>query len=198
MVIEERKPTLGIPEGLYLQCASAEGLAHFEKICELLITNYQIRRVRVMDDFQIVRDRHDAIMSFDAANVHEEWFAKHENLYSQKFTDLIHRGQNIFDRQSLLEARDRFRESITQTMNENQIDVSGRARRRIAFCDSRGRANGRSWCGNEDLGIDNRERPRVVWLVGRHFMLPRSRFSENAESRGIVIEKTKTMQNTYS
>ncbi len=123
MVIEDRKPVLGIPDGLYLKSATQEGLEHFEIMCQLLSTTYQICRVQVMDDFQEIRNRHDAIMSFDAANVHEHWFAKHENLYSQKFADLIRRGQKIFDRQSHLEARDQFRNSITQAMNENQIDL---------------------------------------------------------------------------
>lgn len=122
--IPTRKPTLGIPEGPYLSCASDYALACFNDLCDSLAqAGYTLRRVRVMDDFQEIRNRHDAIMSFDAANVHEHWFAKHEILYSQKFADLIRRGQKIFDRQSLLEARVQFRDSITQTMNENQIDV---------------------------------------------------------------------------
>lgn len=123
LVIEERKPVLGIPVGPYLDSASKEGLAHFETMCELLSTNYKLRSISVMDDFQEIRNRHDAIMSYDAANVHAQWFAKHENLYSQKFADLIRRGQKVFDRQSHLEARDQFRNSITQAMNENQIDL---------------------------------------------------------------------------
>ncbi len=119
-----RKPTLGIPDGPYLSCASDYALTCFNNLCDSLAqAGYTLRRVHVMDDFQQVRDRHDAIMSYDAANVHEQWFAKHENLYSQKFADLIRRGQKVFDRQSHLEARDQFRDSITQTMKENQIDL---------------------------------------------------------------------------
>lgn len=119
-----RKPTLGIPDGIYLSSASDYALACFNDLCRILSdAGYEIRRVQAMDDFQQVRDRHDAIMSHDAANVHEQWFAKHENLYSQKFADMIRRGQKVFDRQSLLEARDQFRNSITQAMNDNQIDL---------------------------------------------------------------------------
>lgn len=122
--IPTRKPTLGIPEGPYLSCASDYALACFNNLCDSLAqAGYTLRRVQVMDDFQDIRDRHDAIMSYDAANVHEQWFAKHENLYSQKFADLIRRGQKVFDRQSHLEAREQFRNSITQAMNENQIEV---------------------------------------------------------------------------
>lgn len=119
-----RKPILGIPEGPYLACASDYGLNYFNNLCDSLAqAGYTLRRVQVMDDFQHVRDRHDAIMSYDAANVHEQWFAKHESRYSQKFADMIHRGQKVFDRQSHLDARDHFRDSITRTMDEHQIDI---------------------------------------------------------------------------
>lgn len=121
----DSKLVLGIPEGQYLNCASEECLAHFEMLCKLLSANYELRSVRVMDDFQEIRNRHDAIMSYDASQVHKEWFAKHESLYSQKFADLIHRGQKVSTQsvQSLLSARDAFRTSITQTVNDNQIDI---------------------------------------------------------------------------
>lgn len=118
-----RKPVLGIPEGQYLESASGEGLKHFEDTCKLLSAHYELRSIRVMDDFQEIRNRHDAIMSYEAAQVHKEWFAKYEPLYSSKFSDLIKRGQKIANYQLHLEARDTFRASITQTMNENQIDL---------------------------------------------------------------------------
>lgn len=121
-----RKPTLGIPEGSYLACASDYALACFNDLCDALTdAGYDLRRVRVMDDFQQVRDRHDAIMSYDAANVHKDWFSKHESLYSQKFADLIRRGQKITNPQlqDALQARDRFRDQMTQAMTDNDIDL---------------------------------------------------------------------------
>ncbi len=120
----KRKPTLGIPEGTYLTCASDYALACFNTICiSLSGAGYELRRVQVMDDYQEIRNRHDVIMSFDAAKVHKDWFNKHEILYSPKFSDLIHRGQSVSNLQSLLTARDRSRASITQTMNDNTIDL---------------------------------------------------------------------------
>ncbi|MBM3181646.1 MAG: amidase [Chloroflexi bacterium] len=121
----DSRPVLGIPEGPYLESASGEGLAHFENVCKLLSTHYQIRRVRVMDDYQVIRSRHDVIMSFDAANVHKEWFSRHEILYSSKFSDLIKRGQRITNSQlqTALQARESFRNQITQTMTAHNIDL---------------------------------------------------------------------------
>jgi len=123
MVIDKRKPILGIPEGKYLQNASYEGLKDFEVVIKLLSTNCELRSVQVMDDFDEIKSRHDAIMSYDASQVHKEWFAKHESLYSSKFSDLIKRGQSITNYQLHLKARDTFREQITKAMNENQIDL---------------------------------------------------------------------------
>jgi len=120
------KPTLGIPEGPYLACASDYALACFNAICQSLSdAGYELRLVRVMDDYQAIRDRQDGIMSYDAAHVHAEWFKKYENLYSPKFTELIKRGQKVTDDQfqNALQARDAFRDQITQTMNDNNIDL---------------------------------------------------------------------------
>lgn len=118
------KPTLGIPEGPYLACASDYALTCFNAICESLSdAEYELRRIQVMDDYQGIRDRHDVILSHDAANVHKDWFAKYSTLYSSKFSDLIHRGQSVSNLQSHLEARDSFRNQITQTMNDNNIDL---------------------------------------------------------------------------
>lgn len=119
-----RKPILGIPEGPYLTCASDYALACFNDLCQSLTdAGYDLRRVRVMDDFQEIRDRHDVIMSYDASQVHKDWFDKYETLYSAKFSDLIKRGRSVSNLQSLLSARDGLRVSITQAMDENQIDL---------------------------------------------------------------------------
>lgn len=121
-----RKPILGIPEGAYLNCASDYALACFNTICESLAdAGYDLRRVRIMDDYQEICNRHDVIMSSNAATVHKEWFNKHENLYSSKFSDLIHRGQRITNSQLqiALQARDNFRNQITQTMTAHNINL---------------------------------------------------------------------------
>jgi Asp-tRNA(Asn)/Glu-tRNA(Gln) amidotransferase A subunit family amidase len=122
----EGKPTLGIPDGPYLASASDYALACFNTICESLAgAGYELRHVPVMDDFQKIRDRHDVIMSAEAAQVHANWFKRHESLYSPKFTDLIKRGQLITPNQlqDALRARDKFRGQITQTMSDHGIDI---------------------------------------------------------------------------
>ena len=122
----DRKPTLGIPEGPYLASASDFALARFDATCNSLAqAGYELRRVPIMGDFQEIRNRHDLIMSSEAAQVHTNWFDKYSDLYSAKFTELIKRGQSITDSQlqDAFKARDDFRNQITQTMNEHNIDL---------------------------------------------------------------------------
>jgi Asp-tRNA(Asn)/Glu-tRNA(Gln) amidotransferase A subunit family amidase len=125
-VASPKIPVLGIPEGPYLASASDYALARFDKICRSLAeAGYELRRVRIMEDFPAVRDRHDVIMSAEAAQVHKAWFEKHANLYSPKFTELIKRGQAVTNAQlhDAFTARDKFRASMSQAMNDNNIDL---------------------------------------------------------------------------
>ncbi len=86
---------------------------------------YELRRVHVMYDYQEIRDRHDLILAAEAAQVHADWYQKYESLYSPKFSELIKRGQPIpIPRlQTALKARNKFRDQMTETMNENDIDL---------------------------------------------------------------------------
>ena len=120
-----KKPVLGIPDGPYLQNTSEEGLVHFDNICNLLSKNYQLLHIPIMSDFQEICDRHDVIMSAEAAQVHKAWFEKYENLYSQKFSELIRRGQSITGDQleNALTVCDDFLSELRQAMIDNNIDL---------------------------------------------------------------------------
>jgi Asp-tRNA(Asn)/Glu-tRNA(Gln) amidotransferase A subunit family amidase len=78
-----------------------------------------------MSDFAEIRARHDAIMSAEAARVHEDWFSKFENLYSPKFTDLIRRGKAISNSQlrDALAAREDFRAEVRRAFLDHNIDL---------------------------------------------------------------------------
>jgi Asp-tRNA(Asn)/Glu-tRNA(Gln) amidotransferase A subunit family amidase len=122
----DRKPMLGIPEGPYLEAASASALTHFNEACNSLTeVGYELRRIRTLNNIQEVRARHDLILAADAARVHEKWFEKYEILYSAKLKELVRRGHAITDPQlkDALHARETFRAEMTETMNENKIDL---------------------------------------------------------------------------
>jgi len=120
-----RKPALGIPDSPYLEYVSEEGRLHFEKICRRIGNEYSLQHISVMSDFQSIRDRHDVIMSAEAARVHANWFEKYESLYSATFIELIRRGQSFSDSQyqDVLEARDDFRAEMRRAMIDHNIDL---------------------------------------------------------------------------
>ena len=121
-----RKPILAIPEGLYLEAASDSALTQFNNVCvSLAEAGYELRRIRILENIQEVRARHDLILAADAARVHEKWFGKYEILYSSKLKELVRRGQSISDSQlqDALYAREIFCAEMTETMSENKIDL---------------------------------------------------------------------------
>jgi Asp-tRNA(Asn)/Glu-tRNA(Gln) amidotransferase A subunit family amidase len=121
-----RKPILGIPEGPYLEAASASALAHFNDVCNSLAeAGYELRRIHILANIQEIRARHDLILAADAARVHQKWFTKYEILYSAKLKELVRRGQSISDSQlqDALYARQIFRAEMRETMSENKIDL---------------------------------------------------------------------------
>jgi Asp-tRNA(Asn)/Glu-tRNA(Gln) amidotransferase A subunit family amidase len=121
-----KKPRLGIPDGPYLQNASPEGLAHFEKLCKSLENaGYELLHIQVMSDFAEIKARHDVIMSAEAAQVHADWFREYESLYSAKLAELIRRGQQITNDQlqNAQSARDNFRADIRRIFLDHDIDL---------------------------------------------------------------------------
>ena len=124
--LRKTKPILGIPEGPYLAAASDSALTHFRKVCHWLAeAGYELRRIHILENIQVVRARHDVIMAADAAHVHQKWYSEYKSLYSSKLTELILRGQAISDAQlqAALEERDLFRAEMTEIMDENHIDL---------------------------------------------------------------------------
>jgi Asp-tRNA(Asn)/Glu-tRNA(Gln) amidotransferase A subunit family amidase len=121
-----KKPRLGMPAGPYLEGASQEGLTNFDLVCKTLESaGYELHQVQIMPDFAEIRARHDAILSAEASQIHADWFGKHANLYSAKFTELIHRGQQITDSQlqDALSARDDFRAHMRRTFLDHNLDL---------------------------------------------------------------------------
>jgi len=120
-----REPRLGIPDGPYLKNVLEEGLDHFEKIRDVISTKYKIERIPVMSNFQSIKDRHDLILSAEAAMVHGQWFQEYEELYSDKFKNLIRRGQAFTSSQlsTALAERDDFRAGLRKSFLDHNIDL---------------------------------------------------------------------------
>ncbi|HET8851602.1 MAG TPA: amidase [Ktedonobacteraceae bacterium] len=89
-------PILGVPDGPYLDQASPEGRAAFEKQVKLLEqAGYRVRRVEAMHDIDAIALRHRRIVAAEMAQVHSTWFAMYETLYRPRTAALIREGQEV-------------------------------------------------------------------------------------------------------
>ena len=119
-------PVLGIPVGPYLQRADAEGLAHFDEVCEnLRMAGYSVKSVPVMADFDEIYDHHQTIVAAEAAQVHVAWFSQHPELYQEKTADLIKRGQRIgvAKLEEALAGREKLRQALSVAMEAAELDL---------------------------------------------------------------------------
>ena len=121
-----RQPTLGVPEGTYLNRASAEMLEHFRATCRKLAeAGYEIKPVSVMPDFEAIYERHYLITNAEAARVHKEWFPRFRDLYHFKTIEKLEAGRAVSD-EALAQAlgeREKFSDEMTRLMDEHQIDL---------------------------------------------------------------------------
>ena len=121
-----RTPVLGIPDGPYLQRASADTLEWFAGVALALAdAGYACRHVPVMADFQDVCERHEIILAAEAARVHGGWFREYEALYGPKLADLVRRGQSTTDGQldAARAGQAAFRAGLRRLMTESRIDA---------------------------------------------------------------------------
>lgn len=125
-VVPNRKPTLGIPEGPYLEYASPEGRRHFRHLCRTLHeAGFVVKSILVMPDFEKIRERHQRLVAAEAARFHAPWIEAHGAKYHPKTTALFEQGQSVSDRQlkTAVKNRTTLRDSLTQTMQKQNIDL---------------------------------------------------------------------------
>jgi Asp-tRNA(Asn)/Glu-tRNA(Gln) amidotransferase A subunit family amidase len=128
---EKRVPTLeacvlGVPDGAYLEQASAEALAAFEEQVRSLDTGrIRIRRVPMFEDIQEINERHQRLAAVEMAQIHEEWFAQHEELYRPRTAAWIREGRTIDDLEEGLGqvGRSELRRRLHAAMDEHGIDA---------------------------------------------------------------------------
>jgi Asp-tRNA(Asn)/Glu-tRNA(Gln) amidotransferase A subunit family amidase len=121
-----RKPVLGIPEGPYLEQATAEGLAVFgEQVAHLERVGYQVHRVPALGDIDQINRRHRLLISGEVARVHADWFPSYEKLYRPRTAEIIREGQRVGDG-ALEEAGEgclELRGELERVMRNRGIDV---------------------------------------------------------------------------
>jgi Asp-tRNA(Asn)/Glu-tRNA(Gln) amidotransferase A subunit family amidase len=120
------RPVLGVPEGPYLEHASAKGLEHFRRTCKLLAdAGYTVRSVMTLADFPVIQERHLTIMAAEAAQVHAEWYPRFWELYDTRTRDLIERGTGILSTQleEAFAGRQRLQSELADVAAANEIDL---------------------------------------------------------------------------
>lgn len=120
------RPVLGVPQGPYLQKASAEGLAHFEATqAKLARAGFEIRRVDAMADFEEIYVRHNRLVAAEAAMVHRDWFRDFSGLYHPKTIELIERGQLVAPEEveAAQAGRTRLRQELAALMAEHGLSA---------------------------------------------------------------------------
>jgi Asp-tRNA(Asn)/Glu-tRNA(Gln) amidotransferase A subunit family amidase len=120
------KPRLGIPEGPYLENASAEGLAGFRAACERLAeAGFEVEAIAALPDFPALAHRHRKIVAAEAARVHAGWFGRFGGLYSPQMRDLITRGQSVSDEElaEALAGRAVLRAELTDLLDRHRLDL---------------------------------------------------------------------------
>jgi len=117
---------LGVPDGLYLEQASAEALAVFEDQVRALDTGHvRVRRVRMFDDIAEINERHQRLAAVEMAQIHEEWFERYEALYRPRTAAWVREGQSVDDVEEGLGqvGRGELRRQLHLAMDEHGIDA---------------------------------------------------------------------------
>jgi len=117
---------LGIPQGPYLERASAEGLSQFWAVVERLrAAGCDVRPVPAMPDFADIYARHNDLVAAEAARTHADWFAAYRDHYHPKTAELIRRGQGVSETtyRRALDGRAQLRETLHSLMDEHGIGL---------------------------------------------------------------------------
>jgi len=116
---------LGVPDGPYLEQATAGGLDFFEKqLTKLLEAGFEIRRFNAFPDIQTVNENHNNIVAAEIARVHADWFKRYGDLYRPKSVEIIQKGQTISDDalENLCLKQLEFRQALGRLMESKGID----------------------------------------------------------------------------
>lgn len=126
LVVTERKPVLGIPDGPYLERAQPDGLTHFMQTADrLAAAGFTVKQIPAMTNFDAIYQRHQLIVAAEAARVHARWFAEYGDRYHPKTVALIERGQQVADGElaKALNGRTQLRDALSRLMDARGIDL---------------------------------------------------------------------------
>ena len=121
-----RLPTVGVPDGPYLEQAEEKGRAAFERAVEQLASaGCEVKRIPVLDNIAGIAQRHRDLSSAEFAEVHARWFADYGPLYRPRTAALVDAGRAVSDeaREAGSHSRGELRERLHALMDEHGIDA---------------------------------------------------------------------------
>ncbi|HEY6287481.1 MAG TPA: amidase [Ktedonobacteraceae bacterium] len=119
-------PTLGVPDGPYLEQASEEGLAAFEHQLALLKkAGYTVRHTNTLEEIDNINRQHSRLVFAEMAQVHSEWFTHYASLYRPRTASAIREGQEV-SAEELSILRDspaKLRDELETLLAQSGIDL---------------------------------------------------------------------------
>jgi Asp-tRNA(Asn)/Glu-tRNA(Gln) amidotransferase A subunit family amidase len=122
----ERRPVLGIPDGPYLERASAEGQIHFHAVAAGLATaGWNVKEVPGFEDLDDIERRHRRLLAGEAARVHASWYARYGELYHPRTAELVERGRRVSEGEieEARAGRETLRRHLEAAMDKHHIDL---------------------------------------------------------------------------
>ncbi len=122
----DERPTLGVPEGPYLQQASETALNAFEsQLSRLEGAGYAVERVEAFENIDDVNERHDDLIAAEMALDHDEWYRQYGDDYRKTTADLIEEGLDVSTAELAEGRRGRaeLRDELEGLMDDHGIDV---------------------------------------------------------------------------
>ena len=119
-------PILAIPEGPYLEHASAPSREALESAAERLrVAGLHVERVPLLEDFEEIHARHQRWVAFEARAAHERWLPRHAELYHPETLELLSRGEAVSADRHAADARRReaWQLELAAVMDERGIDL---------------------------------------------------------------------------
>lgn len=120
------RPTLGVPEGPYLEQADEPGRQAFAAhVDRLSAAGYDVERVSILDDIATLNERHTDLVAGEMALAHEVWFSEYADRYASSTRDLVERGRETTVRAVARARRSRheLRDALENRMDDRAVDV---------------------------------------------------------------------------
>lgn len=120
------RPTIGVPEGPYLEQAESRGLDALEEQLDALEeAGYDVHRVPALEDIEAINERHRKLTAADMAMAHHEWFTEYGDRYAEPTAELIRTGRAVTVETwaDARAGRHALREELLSRMDEYGIDI---------------------------------------------------------------------------